>query len=469
VSEPTGTAVHPGNGNDNGERGEAMAFSWAAFFVAALSMIIAIAAVAVAMTRDGGGGGSADVEYSGPALQVEVSLVEMAIEPNSIEVERGQPIEFTVTNNGTIDHDFWLPDQTHTKMLAPGETVTLRAEGQTRDGVAYCSVPGHREAGMTMTIDVVDATGPTTPTDDGDAAPTIDFAAAASDAFEAYDPAAPTVPSGEEHRITLHMTEVAIEVAPGVTQRQWTFGGTVPGTPMRGKVGDRFVVTIVNDGTIDHSIDFHASKVAWNDEMRSIGPGESLEYAFVAKHAGVFMYHCGTPPALHHIGNGMFGALIIEPAELPAVDHEFLLVQSELYLGPEGEPGDLGKMQRDEWDAVVFNGYVNQYRDRPIRVEPNERVRVWVLDAGPSENSAFHIVGTIFDTVWKEGAYLLRPDATRGGAQVMDLQPAEGGFVEFTFDEAGLYPIVTHKFSNVARGALGLFQAGEVESAGGGH
>jgi len=176
------------------------------------------------------------------------------------------------------------------------------------------------------------------------------------------------------------------------------------------------------------------------------------------------MYHCGTAPALHHIGNGMFGALIIDPPNLPPVDHEYLFVQSELYLGADGKPGDLTKMQNEDFDAVVFNGYVNQYQHAPIRVEPNQRVRAYVLDAGPSENSAFHIVGTIFDTVFKEGTYLLQPDAREGGSQVLDLQPAQGGFVEFTFDEAGLYLMVTHKFSNVGKGALGIFQAGEVEA-----
>ena len=117
----------------------------------------------------------------------------------------------------------------------------------------------------------------------------------------------------------------------------------------------------------------------------------------------------------------------------------------------------------------MFNGYVNQYLHRPIRVEPGERVRVWVLDAGPNENSAFHIVGTIFDTVFKEGTYALQPDGRVGGAQALDLQPSQGGFVEFSFDEAGLYPIVTHKFSNVGKGALGMFQAGEVEAVAAGH
>jgi nitrite reductase (NO-forming) len=196
--------------------------------------------------------------------------------------------------------------------------------------------------------------------------------------------------------------------------------------------------------------------------MRTLQPGESLVYRFEAKHAGVYMYHCGTAPALHHIGNGMFGAIVIDPPGLPPVDREFLLVQSEFYLGPDGQPGDLSKMQQDAWDAVVFNGYVSQYLHAPIRIEPNLRYRVWVLDAGPSENSSFHVVGTVFDTVYKEGEYLLRPGDLRGGSQTLDLQPAQGGFVEFTVDEAGLYPLVTHKFSNVGRGALGLFQAGDV-------
>ena len=73
-------------------------------------------------------------------------------------------------------------------------------------------------------------------------------------------------------------------------------------------------------------------------------------------------------------------------------------------------------MQNDQWDAVVFNGYVNQYAAAPIRVEPGQTIRAWVLDAGPSENSSFHVIGTIFDTVYREGHYELRPDATHGGS-----------------------------------------------------
>jgi nitrite reductase (NO-forming) len=221
----------------------------------------------------------------------------------------------------------------------------------------------------------------------------------------------------------------------------------------------------VNNGTLGHSIDFHAGMVAWDDEMRTIQPGESLVYEFTAQFAGAFMYHCGTAPVLHHIGNGMYGVIIIDPPGLADVAKEFVVMQSELYLGPDSKPGNLTKMLNNDWDAVVFNGYYNQYKFNPIEVEAGTRYRMWVLNDGPSENSAFHIVGTVFDTVYKEGAYLLQPDSGRGGSQVLDLQPAQGGFVEFTFAEDGLYPFVTHKFSNVGKGALGFFAVGDANVA----
>ena len=165
-------------------------------------------------------------------------------------------------------------------------------------------------------------------------------------------------------------------------------------------------------------------------------------------------------PVLHHTGNGMYSAVIIDPPGLPPVDHEFVFIQSEIYLGGTTEAG-YQKMQNDQWDTVVFNGFVNQYAAAPIRVEPGQTIRAWVLDAGPSENSSFHVIGTIFDTVYREGHYELRPDESHGGSQALDLQPAQGGFVEFTLDKQGMYPMLTHKLSNASKGALGFFQAGE--------
>ena len=169
-------------------------------------------------------------------------------------------------------------------------------------------------------------------------------------------------------------------MAPGVTQQTWTFveGQGRPGAPggpiLRGKVGDLFTVTLVNDGEIGHSIDFHASKVAWNDEMRTIQPGESLVYEFTADYAGAFMYHCGTAPALHHIGNGMYGAIIIDPPNLAPVDHEYVIVQSELYLGPQGQPGDLTQDdERGLGRRGVQRLLATSTSSSPIRVEADER------------------------------------------------------------------------------------------------
>jgi nitrite reductase (NO-forming) len=445
----------------------------AATGVAMGCLLISIVAVGLAARyadeRDGGVTAGAPVTF-------DIMLGDIYVEPASIAVESGSPVTLTVTNAGAMPHDLKLDGTDGTAMLEPGETEEITIGPFEADAQAWCTVPGHREAGMIMDIRVIGAApiaAAAHGVEAGAAATTgaaIDFNAEPAEGWQAFDPTLQPAPGGTEHLIELSAEETVLEVAPGVTQQLWTFGGQFPGPVMRGRVGDIFTVTLTNNGEIGHSIDFHASKVAWNDEMRTIQPGESLVYQFEAKHAGVWMYHCGTAPALHHIGNGMFGALIIDPPDLPPVDHEYVLVQSELYTGPIGEPGDLAKMQSDAWDAVVFNGYVNQYKHQPIRVEPGERVRAFVLDAGPSENSSFHIVGTIFDTVFKEGTYLLRPDGRRGGAQALDLQPAQGGFVEFTFDEAGLYPIVTHKFSNVGKGALGLFQAGDVDpSVAGGH
>ncbi|HMS24212.1 MAG TPA: multicopper oxidase domain-containing protein [Acidimicrobiia bacterium] len=287
----------------------------------------------------------------------------------------------------------------------------------------------------------------------------IDFSEKPSKDFKARDPKLAPAPTETVHEITLIANEKVVEVSPGVTQEMWVFDDNAPAPTLRGKIGDTFKVTIKNEGKITHSMDFHSSYAAWNKKMIAIPPGESHLYEFVAEKAGIFMYHCGTSPALHHVGNGMWGSIVIDPPDLADVDHEFVFNQGELYTGPEGKPGDLDKMLADEWDAIVFNGYVNQYLHRPIRVEANERIRVWVLDGGPSENSSFHVIGTIFDTVYKEGNYTLRPGA--GGSQALDLQPAQGGFVEFTFKEEGLYPFVTHKFSNASKGAMGIFQAGE--------
>ncbi len=444
-----------------------------------MTFVIGMAALIVSIVAVIGAFGNVpDTAAASPTAgktEFDITLAEMSISPAAIEVPSGQRITFNVTNTGTMAHDLKVLGSVGTDLLAPGESATVTVGPFGEDVQAWCTVPGHKEAGMLLNITVLGATVAAATAGDahamtgaagtGSVGATIDAQAAPADDWEPRSPVLEPARTGTVHEIALDATEEILEVAPGVTQQMWTFGGQVPGPTLHGKIGDTFRITLTNSGTLGHSIDFHASKVAWNDEMRTIQPGESLVYEFTADYAGAFMYHCGTAPTLHHIGNGMYGAIIIDPPELAPVDEEFVFIQSELYLGAEGQPGDLTKMMNDDWDAVVFNGYHNQYKHAPIRVDTDARYRVWVVDDGPSENSAFHIVGTIFDTVFKEGTYLLQPDERQGGSQVLDLQPAQGGFVEFSFAEDGLYPFVTHKFSNPGKGALGFFAAGDVDTS----
>jgi len=188
--------------------------------------------------------------------------------------------------------------------------------------------------------------------------------------------------------------------------------------------------------------------------MRTIAPGESLVYRFTATRAGIWMYHCSTMPMSAHIANGLFGAVVIEPRDLAPVDRSYLLVQSELYLGEQGGEVDMVKVAAEQRDAVVFNGVANQYDHDPLTARVGERVRIWVLDAGPNRPSAFHVVGGQFDTTYLEGSYLLQGGG--GGSQALALGPSQGGFVELTFPQPGHYPFVSHLMVDAERGAHGV-------------
>lgn len=400
---------------------------------------------------------------AGPATY-DIELGDLYVKPNSITVPRGADVTVHVTNKGSMQHTLAL-EGAPTPLLQPGTSTDFHWGVINASTQAWCIVPGHKDAGMLLNVVVAGsaaanaAGSQSTAASSGDA--TIDPNAKPAAGWQPRDPALPPADPATTHKVTFHIQEVKQEVAPGVSQVRWTYNGTAPGPILRGHVGDTFDVTLVNDGTMEHSIDFHASKVSPSVQMRKIKPGETLEYVFKAQYAGIFTYHCGADPMIYHMGNGMFGAVVVDPPNLDKVDKEFFLVQSELYLGPSGQPGDLKKMMSGNDDAVVFNGYYNQYVYAPIKINPGDRVRVWVLDGGPNENTAFHVVGTIFDTVWKEGTYLLKQgNADQGGSQTLDLQPTQGGFVEFTLPDPGTYPFITHKMMNMARGGTGLFQVG---------
>jgi nitrite reductase (NO-forming) len=400
---------------------------------------------------------------------LEVTAFDLGFKPAKLEVPAAGHYTVKLINTGSTTHDITFASGEQAVAKA-GETASVDVDIPAAGVSFLCSIPGHADAGMKGDVVIAGtavASPSAKPDDHGGPAPATDVQADPNaPAPVRYDPTAPKLLAGSVHDIDLVMTEVDMTVATGFVQHVWTFGGTVPGPAIRVKVGDKIRVHLKNPATnkMAHSIDFHASQVAWNDEMTSIEPGQEKLYEWTAEYAGVWMYHCGTAPALHHIANGMYGMVIVEPAAgLAPVDKEFALVQSEWYLGPQGQPVDLTKASAGAPapDFVVFNGVANQYKDGPIEVATGKRVRIFVLDAGPNIDSSFHIVGTIFDTVIKEGIALTKGNQGSWGSQAMDLSPAQGGIVEFATAEDGLYPIVTHAFNFVGRGALGLLKSGD--------
>jgi nitrite reductase (NO-forming) len=409
----------------------------------------------------GSGSASAGVVATGRTTTVDLRIEGMRFVPDVVDVPAGDRLVLRLSNSGDDRHDLVLETGSRTSRLAPGEQDEIDVGVVGRDLEGWCSVAGHRQLGMVLQVRATGAP-PSAPVDHSahevpGSAADVDLMAVPGPGFVPRDAVLSPTRPGTTHRVRLEVQEVEHEVAPGVRQTLWTFGGTAPGPTLRGKVGDVFDVTLANDGSIGHSVDFHAGSLAPDGPMRTIAPGEELVVRFTATRSGIWMYHCSTMPMSMHLANGMFGAVVIDPPDLAPADREFLLVQSEMYLGPQGGTADADRIAAQTPDLVVFNGYAGQYDAAPLQARVGERVRFWVLAAGPNRGSAFHVVGGQFDTVWAEGAYLL-PRSDASGSQVLGLTPAQGGFVELTFPEPGRYPFVTHVMSDAERGARGAVQ-----------
>jgi nitrite reductase (NO-forming) len=433
------------------------------------AVLLLIAAAVVTFVGRGSGQLPVTTSHGAGVQRVDVRLADMRITPSVVDVPVGARLILRVTNTDTVRHDLYIDGGPRTPLLAHDQTTRLDVGVVTHTVEGWCTVPGHKAAGMTMSIRVTGSSGAmpsmampsmATPTRPAGAAAGIDPNATPGPDWTPYDPALKPAPGATEHRLTLTIRDALTEVAPGVRQTLWTYNGTVPGPILHGHVGDLFTITLVNDGDEAHGIDFHAGSVGPDEPMRSIGPGKSLIYQFRAEYSGAWLYHCSTMPMSLHIANGMFGAVIIDPPDVDRADQEFVLIQSELYLGSQDGVAAEAKIATGKPDAVVFNGYVNQYDHAPITVRAGHRIRVWIVDAGPELGTSFHVVGAQFDTVFKEGAYLLRPgNAEAGAAQTLDLAPGQGGFVEFVLPSVGHYPFVNHAMVDAERGAHGSFDA----------
>ncbi len=442
-----------------------------------MGLLTAGAAVVVGSVigNRGQGGAAQDVSPTGNTVNATIKVEGLRFVPDTVDVTPGDRLVITLDNTA---------DQVHDLVLATGQTtgrIAARAKGTLDAGIVagpiegWCSIAGHRAQGMVFHVTAGGASagghqhggGQSNHTGSGnDAVP--DYSARLPADFKAFDAALPPAPASPDggpmtHRHTFTVKEQVMQVGAGVTQRRLTFNGQVPGPVLRGKVGDTFEITLVNDGTMSHSLDFHAGITPPDKAMRSINPGESLVYTFKAQHSGIWLYHCSTSPMSLHLAAGMHGAVIIDPPGLPAVDREYAIVASEVYLGPEGGEPNTDKIAAKTPDLMTFNGVAFQYHQQPLKAKVGERVRFWVMAAGPSLPTPFHVVGLQFDQVFFEGAWTLGGpgqigNAWSGGSQALGLQPAQGGFVECVASEPGHYVFVSHSFADMEKGAHGVLE-----------
>jgi nitrite reductase (NO-forming) len=274
-------------------------------------------------------------------------------------------------------------------------------------------------------------------------------------AFHRFDPTLP--PVSPERTTKLHFTarEVPLKIADDTVISAWTFDGDIPGPIVHVKQGDTVEFTLANAGSIPHSMDFHAAQIDPKVAFRSAAPGQAVSYTFRAKYPGVYMYHCGTSPVLMHIGSGMVGAIVVDPpSPLPSAK-EFVLVESEYYLG-EAKGGllafDYTKMLATLPDYVVFNGRPSQYMTAPLSVHVGDRVRFYVVNAGPTHPCNFHVVGEQFDTVYLGAP----PGVPLRGVQTFAVAPGGGLIFELLADIPGEFVFVNHGFGHGQKGAIGI-------------
>jgi nitrite reductase (NO-forming) len=281
-------------------------------------------------------------------------------------------------------------------------------------------------------------------------------------AHAAYPAALPAVPEGDLVKVNMTLKDMTVEVAPGVKYNTWAFDGHgAPGPIVHVREGQTVEMTLKNGGSIPHSIDFHAARIAPNIAFRDVDAGDSFTFRFKADDPGVYMYHCGTKPVLAHIANGMYGAIVVDPAKpLPKADNEYVLVASEWYLNSDGlkAPASLSmeKARAMMPDWTTFNGYANQYVTHPLTADPGETTRFYVVAAGPTLDTDFHVVGTIFDRAWVNG------DMTQfqRGVQTVSVPAGGGAVFDVKIDDEGLYPFVSHAFAHVDLGQVGLLKVG---------
>lgn len=337
-----------------------------------------------------------------------------------------------------------------------GESATTedpsssRREFLKRASILTLTIPG---AGAMLTACAPDEAS--TPTHTMPAQGAAATASGGGPAFARFDPSLPPLSSERTIRLHWRATEAPIRISADTVVAGWTFEDNIPGPIVHCRVGDTVEFTLTNEGAVPHSMDFHAAQLNPKVAFRSVVKGESVTFRFTPKYAGAFMYHCGTAPVLMHIAAGMFGAIIVSPRNPLPSAKEFVLVQNEYYFG-ETINGvrqfDFQRMLSTMPDVVCFNGRPRQYVNEPIHVKVGDRVRFWVVSAGPNHTTAFHIVGEQFETVYLGSP----PGSAIYGVQTFAV-PVGGGMVfDLVCNVPGEFPFVNHAFGHGEQGAIGI-------------
>lgn len=286
--------------------------------------------------------------------------------------------------------------------------------------------------------------------------------------MEAELTAPPFVPAPVGNRpakklvVKMEIIEEVGTMADGVEYVYWTFGGSVPGSFIRTRVGDEIEFHLMNhpNNKLPHNIDLHAvTGPGGGAESSFVAPGHEVQFSFKVLNEGLYVYHCATAPVGMHIANGMYGLILVEPeGGLPPVDREFYVMQGDFYTkGKYGQPGlqpfDMQKAVDEHADYVVFNGSVGALTgDNALQANVGETVRIFMGNGGPNLVSSFHVIGEIFDKVYVEGGSLINENIQT------TLIPAGGSsIVEFKIETSGNLILVDHSiFRAFNKGAIGI-------------
>jgi nitrite reductase (NO-forming) len=389
----------------------------------------------------------------------------------------GDTVKITLTSGEGVEHDISFPDfgATSEHVVGKGSSVTLTFTVDKGGTFTYfCTIPGHRQAGMEGKIEVRGetlASAQSAPGAEvsyvGASGPVVVSGEPKTGADIVRDPADLPAPLPRREpqtvRIDLETIEITGQLADGTTFTYWTFNGQVPGPFYRVRVGDTIEVHLRNltNSTMPHSVDFHAvTGPGGGATMTQTPPGEETVFTAKALNPGLYVYHCATPMVAHHIANGMYGLILVEPEEgLPPVDREFYVMQGELYtneaFGSTGHLTDnVQALLNEDPEYLVFNGAVGALTtQKPLKANVGETVRIFFGVGGPNFTSSFHVIGEIFDRVYDQASLTSAPLTN---VQTTLVPPGGATMVEFALEVPGNFILVDHALARLQRGLAGF-------------